>query len=104
MHDRRRERRAEPAARNATVAWLEAEHAAVRGWDADRAAAVGAERERAKPKRDSDRGAGRATASEAVGVVWIAWHSPVRIRAERREAKLGHRSLTENDRPGISET
>ena len=87
-------------ARHEAVGRLEPDRAAERGGNADRAAAVGAERELADAERERAGGAARAAAGRAVGRERVAG-LPVELVAGRAAvAELGHVAAPDGDRAG----
>src|SRR5947199_241415 len=68
-----------------------------------RAAAVGAERQRAHPGGERGGGAGAAAAGRAAEVPGIAGDAGERAVADRLPAELGRRRLAEEDRPVLAQ-
>ena len=84
------------ADRHASPSGLEADQAAARGRDPDRAAAVVAMRDRHHPGRHGGRGAAAGAAGRALEVPWVAGGSePPRLRG-RQQARLGQRRLADD--------
>ena len=92
--------RAVGGTRHEAVRRLEPDRAAERGRDADRAAAVGAEREVADAERERAGGAAGAAPGRAVGRERVAG-LPVELVARRAAvAELGHVAAPDGDRAG----
>ena len=97
------ERRAEgeqAVARDAAVGRLEADDAAERARLADRAAGVGAERDRRQAGRHRDRGAAARPARDAIQRPRIARHAERRVLGRRAHRELVAVGLAEDDRAG----
>src|ERR1700742_3745597 len=98
MGDRRRGRMR--PYRDAAELRLEPGEAREAARDADRAAAVGAERERRHAGRDGGRGAGARSARRLARVPRITRDAVERIVADRLAAELARRGLADQDRAG----
>ncbi len=97
------ERRAEgeqAVARDAAVGRLEADDAAQRRRLADRAAGVGAERDRREAGRDRDRRAAARSARDAIERPRVARHAERRVLGRRAHRELVAVGLAEDDRAG----
>ena len=97
------ERRAEgeqAVARDAAVGRLEADDAAQRGRLADRAAGVGAERDRRQAGRHRDRRAAARAAGDAVERPRVAGDAERRVLGRRAHRELVAVGLAEDDRAG----
>ena len=86
--------------RDAVALRLEAEQAAAAGGDADRAAAVGAERAADQAGGDRGRRAAARAARRAVEVPRVAGRAERRRLGERRDLELGDVGLADDHRAG----
>jgi hypothetical protein len=83
--------------------WLEAEDAAARGRDPDRAGAVDADRRRHEARGDSGRGPAAGPTGRPLDVPRVARHPPGDRLRERPQPQLGHGRLADDDRAGVAQ-